>query len=217
MVKRIVAFAASLAVIIGLMSTGTSYAWFTTTFSKNQSISVSIFSSTHSAYLTDLVTPEQKIIMQGDNLVSLDGRDAVLKIENRSNAGSQLRISIEYTNCSSGSPKQEIYSGSEKDDIIVKFADKKWSKSVNAMDKCYFYYMGDKYTSDTINSTSEVPAINSDTSVIEAITSIAYIDSVSYSYSGQKINVKVKFESKQADNVTWQTIDAYEVNGTVNG
>ena len=46
---------------------------------------------------------------------------------------------------------------------------------------------------------------------IPVITKIAYKDDISYAYSGKKINVKVTFESKQAENVTWTSIDTYDV------
>lgn len=215
MTKRIIAFAASLAVLLGLMNCGSSYAWFSTSVAKSQSIVVSVVSSVHSAYLTDLTSSDRKVIMQGDNLVNLDGKAASLQIQNKSNTDSQIRISIEYTSCKSGSPKQKIYSASEDDDIVVVFPDKKWSKNINSGDECYFYYMDDKYTADTIYKLEEVPAISSSTSNIVAINSIYYKDNVSNSYSGQDINIKVKFESKQADNVTWQTVDSYDVDGTL--
>lgn len=217
MPKRIIAFVASLAVLIGLMNCGTSYAWFSTSISKSQSIVVSVVSSVHSAYLTDLTSSGKTIIMQGDNLVSLDGRGASLQIQNKSNTDSQLRISIEYTSCKTGAPKQVNYSASSDDDIVVKFPERTWSKHVNSGDVSYFYYMGDKFVSDEINSLDGVPSINPKISTIEAIKSIAYKDDVSMAYSGQDINVKVIFEYKQADNVTWQAVDTYEVDGVVNG
>lgn len=215
MTKRIIAFVASLAVILGLMNCGSSYAWFVTSFSKKQLISVLTVSSVHSAYLTDLESPETNIIMQGDNLISLDGRDAVLKIENKSTTDTQLRISIEYTSFASGSRNQVRYSASPDDDIEVSFANNRWAMNFNAGNECYFYYMGEDYTGDKmIDSVTSVPSITPAESVIEAISSIAYKDSISYAYSGQKINVTVKFEMKQADNITWQTIDSYNISGT---
>ncbi len=217
MTKRIIAFVASLAVILGLMNCGSSYAWFVTSFTKEQSISILTVSSVHSAYLTDLESSETNIIMQGDNLISLDGRDAVLKIENKSTTDTQLRISIEYTSYASGLRRQVKYRGDETDDIEVKFANGSWVKNFNAADECLFYYMGEEYHGDkTIDSINDVPSITPQEGIIEAISSIAYKDTISYAYSGQKINVTVKFEMKQADNITWQAIDSYEISGTAN-
>jgi hypothetical protein len=214
MIKRIIALLASLAVVVGLMTCSSSYAWFVSSAKKAQSISVSVVSSVHSANLTDLDTAGNVIIMQGDNLVSLDGKDAMLQIENKSTTDTQIRISIEYTSYKSGSAEQVIYSASDNDDIAVTFADKTWSKNVNGSGVCYFYYMGKAYKSAELESIDKVPAIGSDVSVIKAISSIAYKDNISYAYSGQKINIKVTFESKQADNVTWSTVDSYNVSGT---
>lgn len=212
--KRIIALIASLAVVIGLMSAGSSYAWFATSTKKAQSITVSVVSSVHSAHLTDLDGSDDILIMQGDNLVSLDGKDAMLQLQNKSTADTQLRISIEYTSYKSGSAEQVTYSASADDDIVVTFANKKWSKNVNAAGNCYFYYVGDSYQSDTLTSLDNLPSIGMDVSTIEAISSIVYKNSIPYSYSGRKVNLKVTFESKQAENITWSTVDTYGVSGT---
>ena len=214
MTKRIIMLAASLAVVIGLMTCGTSYAWFSNSTKKAQSITVSVVNSVHSARLTDLDDENRIIIMQGDNLVSLDGRSAMLQIENKSTADTQLRISVEYTSYRNGSAEQMIYSADKDDDIEVTFAPQKWAKNVNGSGVCYFYYMGDDYKTDTLDSLENLPSITPETSVIQAISSIVYKDDIPYSYSGQNVNIKVTFESKQADNVTWSTVDSYNVTAT---
>lgn len=213
MTKRIIAFVASLAVIIGLMNCGTSYAWFVTTQEKKQSISVSVVSASQTAKLTDLDGDGQTIIMPGDNLVNLDGQGAMLRINNGSTADVQIRLSIEYTSYASGRAEQKIYSGND-DDIDVTFAANKWSKNVNAGGVCYFYYMGDNYSSDEVYDLSLVPAVKSSVSYVDAISSIVYKDSISKAYSGQPVNIKVSFEAKQADNISWSSIDSYQLSGT---
>lgn len=213
MTKRIVAFVASLAVIIGLMNCGSSYAWFVTTLEKKQNISVSVVSTLQYANITDLQGDARRTIIPGDNLVNLDGQSAMLRINNSSSTDVQIRVSVEYTSYASGSAVQKIYSGTN-DDIEVTFAANKWAKKVNADGVCYFYYMADEYTSDTVSSIDDVPAIGSETSTIDVISSIVYKDDISRAYLGKPINVKVKFESKQADNVTWSNIDSYQVSGT---
>lgn len=213
MTKRIIAFVASLAVIIGLMNCGTSYAWFVTTQEKKQSISVSVVSASQTAKLTDLDGDGQTIIMPGDNLVNLDGQGAMLRINNGSTADVQIRLSIEYTSYASGRAEQKIYSGND-DDIDVSFAANKWSKNVNAGGVCYFYYMGDNYSSAEVYDLSLVPAVKSSVSYVDAISSIVYKDSISKAYSGQPVNIKVSFEAKQADNISWSSIDSYQLSGT---
>lgn len=214
MSKRIVLMVSSLAVIIGLMATSTSYAWFTTSSKKKQSITVSVVSSVHSAHLADLTAPYHTIIMPGDNLVNLDGKSAMLQIENQSTTDMQLRISVEYTSCKDGRAEQVSYSADpEKDDIEVVFADKLWSKNISSNGTCYFYYMGDKYESDEIASLDDVPVIDPMLNTISVISKIAYKNDISANYSGQPVNVKVIFESKQADNITWSAIDSYDVSG----
>ena len=71
MTKRIILYVASLAVIIGLMASGSSYAWFASSTEKKQSISVSLVSNTYSANIADIEIPGQTIIVQGDNLVNV--------------------------------------------------------------------------------------------------------------------------------------------------
>lgn len=213
MTKRIIAFVASLAVIIGLMNCGSSYAWFVTTLEKKQNISVSVVSTLQYANVTDLESDSQRTIMPGDNLVNLDGQSAMLRINNGSSTDVQIRVSVEYTSYASGSAEQKIYSGTN-DDIEVTFAANKWAKKLNADGVCYYYYMADEYVSDTVSNTDEVPAIGPEISTIDVISSIVYKDDISKAYLGKPVNVKVKFESKQADNVTWNSIESYQVSGT---
>ena len=212
MSKRIIAMVASLAVLVGLMNCGTSYAWFVTTLEKQQSISVSVISTLQSASLTDLESDDIAVIMPGDNLISLDGQEAMLRINNNSTTDVQLRVSVEYTSYASGKAEQKLYSG-VNDDITVTFDENKWAKSVNASGACYFYYMGNGYTTDTLNSVDSVPAITPEVSAVNVISSIVYNENISRAYSGQPVNIKVSFESKQADNVTWSSIDNYQLSG----
>lgn len=213
MTKRIILYVASLAVIIGLMASGSSYAWFASSTEKKQSISVSLVSNTYSANIADIEIPGQTIIVQGDNLVNLDGKSAALQIENNSTTETQLRVTVEYTSYRSGKAEQVIYSASEEDDIIVEFASGAWAKNVNVAGICYYYYVGSSFGGNSISDTSDVPAIPPEMGRIPVITKIAYKEDVSYAYSGKPINVKVSFESKQAENITWSAIDTYAVSG----
>lgn len=212
MIKRLILFVASLAVIFGLVTSSSSFAWFATSTQKKQSISVSLVSNIYSASLSDLQAPANTIIVQGDNLVSLDGRSAALRLDNKSTTDTQLRISIEYTSYRSGKAEQVIYSASEEDDIVVEFANDAWAKNVNVAGISYFYYMGSAQGA-TVSDINTVPSISPSVASIPAIEKIYYKDDVSYAYSGQKINVKVNFESKQAENITWSAIDSYAVAG----
>lgn len=213
MSKRIVLLVTSLAVVIGLMAAGTSFAWFTTTTKKKQSISVAVISSVHSAYLADIEAPYHTVIMQGDNLVSLDGKSAMLQLDNKSTTDSQLRISIEYTSYRSGTAQQVKYSATDADDIDVVFAANSWSKNVSANGTSYFYYMGGAYTGPNLQSSNDAYAVSPSIQHIPAISKIAYKDTISDAYQGQPVNVKVVFESKQSDNITWTAIDSYDVSG----
>ena len=214
--KRIVLLIVSLAVVIGLMASSGSYAWFTTTARKNQSISISVISSVHSANLADIKAPYHTVIMPGDNLVSLDGKSAMLQLENESTNEMQIRISIEYTSYHDGTARQVIYSASEDDDISVTFAPETWARNINTNGTCYFYYMGSEYTGETISTINDVPSIAPTVNSIPAVSSIVYKENISEAYSGKPVNVKVIFESKQADNITWSAIDSYDASG-ING
>ena len=213
MVKRLILYVTSLAVVLGLMMSGSSYAWFASSEKREQSISVSVVSNVLSANLSDLIAAENTIIMQGDNLVNLEGNSASLQLENNSTTDTQVRVSIEYTSYSTGSARQVIYSASEEDDIVVEFASDAWAKDINVGGTCYFYYVGESYDSDTVKSIDSLPVISSYVGRVPVISKIYYKDDISYSYSGQPINVKVRFESKQAENVTWSSIDTYDVSG----
>lgn len=213
MSKRVILLIASLAAVIGLMTSSSSYAWFSTTTSKKQSISVAVVSSVHSAYLADIEAPYHTIIMQGDNLVNLDGKPAMLQLENKSTTETQLRISIEYTSYRTGVAQTKIYSASDEDDIVVDFAPNTWAKNINGGGICYFYYMGSEYKTENVSGIDNVPAIAPTVNTIPAISSIYYKNDVSSAYSGKPVNVKVIFESKQAENITWSSIDSYDVNG----
>lgn len=214
MSKRIIILISSLAVIVGLMATGTSYAWFTTSAKKKQSVTVSAVSSVHSAHLADIKAPYHTIIMPGDNLVSLDGKPAMLQFENQSTTDMQFRISVEYTSFRNGVGQQVMYSANpEKDDLSVVFASNLWAKNVSSNGTCYFYYMGSQYDGNTVDSLDKIPTIDPSVTSIPAISKIAYNDDISSVYSGKPVNIKVIFESKQADNITWSTIDSYDVSG----
>ena len=211
MAKRLILFATSLAVILGLMASGSSFAWFASSTQRKQSISVSLVSNVFSANLADIETSGKTIIMQGDNLVNLDGNSATLHIENHSTTETQVRVTIEYTSYSTGVARQVVYSASEDDDIVVEFASNAWAKSVNAGSICYFYYVGNGNGSEEIKDIDTVQTVSSYIGKIPVITKIAYKDDISYAYSGKEINVKVTFESKQAENVTWSSIDTYDI------
>lgn len=213
MSKRVILLIASLAAVIGLMASSSSYAWFSTTTSKKQSISVAVVSSVHSAYLADIDAPYHTVIMQGDNLVNLDGKPAMLQLENKSTTDTQLRISIEYTSYHNGVAQTKTYSANEDDDIVVEFAPNSWSKNTNVGGICYFYYMGSEYKSESVGVVDDVPVVSSSVNTIPAISSIYYKDDISSAYSGKPVNVKVIFESKQAENITWSAIDSYDVDG----
>lgn len=210
MVKRLILFVTSLAVVAGLMIPGTSYAWFAASTQRSQSISVSVISNVFSADLSDLETQGKTVIMQGDNLVNLDGNSAALHIENHSTTETQIRVMIEYTSYSTGTARQVVYTASEDDDIIVEFADDAWAKSVNAGSRCHFYYVGAGNGQKDLTDIDSAAAVSSVVGKIPVITKIAYKDDISDAYSGQEVNIKVSFESKQADNVTWSSIDTYD-------
>ncbi len=210
MVKRLILFVTSLAVVAGLMLSGTSYAWFAASTKREQNISVSAISNVFSADLSDIDAQGKTVIVQGDNLVNLDGNSAELHIENHSTTETQIRVMIEYTSYRTGTARQVIYTASEDDDIIVEFADDAWAKNINAGSRCYFYYVGAGNGSKELTDIDSAATISSLIGKIPVVTKIAYKDDISDAYSGQEINIKVTFESKQAENVTWSSINTYD-------
>lgn len=210
--NRIILLVASLAVVFSLLTAAGTGAWFSSTTSKKQTISVSVV-NTASARVSDIQAPYHTVIMQGDNLVTLGGNSAALEIDNNSTVDCQIRIKILYTSYRSGKVETVNYTGTDKDDIDVVFAADSWGRFINSSGECHYYYVGEGKGNRTLDGLSDIPSIEPQTFKIPAITSISYKDSISQAYSGKEVNVKVVFESKQADNITWTQIDSYEVSG----
>lgn len=210
--NRIILLIASLAVVISLITAAGTGAWFASTTSKKQTISVSVV-NTASARVSDVQAPYHTVITQGDNLVTLGGNSAALEIDNNSTVDSHIRIKVMYTSYSSGKAEMVNYSGSDTDDIDVVFASDCWAKYVNASGDCHYYYVGNGNGNKTLSGLDNLPAVPAQTFRIPAISSISYKNNISQAYSGKEVQIKVVFESKQADNVSWTQIDTYEVSG----
>lgn len=217
MTKRIIALVASLAVVLGLMASHSSYAWFVTAVKRAQRITIGVVSF-DSSMAVSLDTLEEDFygnacIYPGQNLVMLEGDDASLSMYNSSTVDSQIRVRIEYTSFASGSAKNVVYSGDEKDDLEVIFANpEQWLPYDNGMDGTCYYYVGPDHNGSKLTDVDDVFTITPDISDVEIIECIRYKESINANlYSGNEVMVNVIFEAKQADYVGWSSLGEYQV------
>ena len=217
MTKRIIALIASLAVILGLMTSQSSYAWFVTAVKRAQRITIGVVSYDSSSAVS-LDTLEEDFygnacIYPGQNLVTLDGDDASISMYNSSTIDSQIRVRVEYTSFASGSAKNVIYSGSEDEDLEVVFSNpEQWLPYNNGMDGTCYYYVGPDYNRSTLSDVDDVYTITPDIADVEIIESIRYKETIDANlYSGNEVTVNVIFEAKQADYVGWSSLGEYQV------
>ncbi len=217
MIKRIIALIASLAVVLGLMTSQGSFAWFVTSVKRAQRMTIGVVSfDSSSAVSLDTLEEDfygKACIYPGQNLVKLDGDDASISMYNSSTVDSQIRVRIEYTSFADGVAKEVVYSGSEKDDLQVVFANpEQWLPYNNGMDGTCYYYVGPDFNEAKLTDLDDVYTIQPDVADVEIIKSICYKESINASlYSGNKVTVNVIFEAKQADYVGWSSLGEYQV------
>lgn len=221
MKKRIAALIASLAVVIGVMMSQGSGAWFVTAVKRAQNISIAVM--TYDSETETLGTLEEDYygkpcIFPGQNLVLLNDKDATITMNNNSSIDTQIRVKIEYTSYSSGSAKTVVYSGSEDEDLSVEFANPgQWLSYNNGMDGTYFYYVGPDFGSSVLTDTDNVYSISPAVPSVDIIKGVSYKEDIDTSvYSGSEVTVNIIFEAKQADYVGWSTLAEYKVNSGVN-
>ncbi|MBQ8784212.1 MAG: hypothetical protein IJZ57_10640 [Clostridia bacterium] len=217
MTKRIIALIASLAVILGLMTSQSSYAWFVTSVKRAQKMTIGVVSYDSSAAVS-LDTLEEDFygnacIYPGQNLVMLEGDDASISMYNSSTVDSQIRVRVEYTSFASGNAKNVIYSGSEDEDLEVIFSNpEQWLPYNNGMDGTCYYYVGPDYNRSALTDVDDVYTITPDIADVEIIESIRYKETIDANlYSGNEVTVNVIFEAKQADYVGWSSLGEYQV------
>lgn len=217
MIKRIIALIASLAVVAGLFTSQSSYAWFVTAVKKAQRITIGVVSF-DSASAVSLDTLEEdfygnQCIYPGQNLVVLDGDDASIAMYNNSTIDTQIRVRIEYTSFATGSAQQVTYSASEDEDLQVEFADPaQWMPFDNGLDGCCFYYVGPDFDKDKLTDLDDVYTVKPDVADVSIIKSICYKDDIDANlYSGNEVAVNIIFEAKQADYVGWSNLGEYQV------
>lgn len=217
MTKRIIALIASLAVVLGLMTSQSSYAWFVTAVKRAQRITIGVVSYDSSAAVS-LDTLEEDFygnacIYPGQNLVRLEGNDASISMYNSSTVDSQIRVRIEYTSFADGAAKNIVYSGGEDDDLEVIFSNpEQWLPYDNELDGTCYYYVGPNYEKSALSDTNDVYTITPDIPEVEIIESIRYKETIDANlYSGNEVTVNVIFEAKQADYVGWSSLGEYQV------
>ncbi len=217
MKKRIIAIVASLAVILGLMASQGSYAWFVTSVKRAQRITIGVVSfDSSSAISLDSIEEDfygRECIYPGQNLVNLNGEDATISMYNNSTVDSQIRVRVEYTSYQDGAAKNTVYSAAEDEDLQVVFKNpEQWLPYNNGMDGTCFYYVGPDYNKTELTNVDDVYTITPDISDVSIIESIHYKETINANlYSGNEVTVNIIFEAKQADYVGWSSLGEYHV------
>lgn len=215
MKRRIAALILSIAIVVGILSYQGSFAWFVSSASKNQYISVAVVNYGSGASLDSMNVYDDgtTYIMPGDNLIVLNGVSSKFVVTNSSSINTQIRLKIEYTSYESGSANTVTYQGSDDEPLSVTFPENKWSFYKSSDEDSYFYYMGSEYKTQQLQSLDDVYDIKPTETSIEAIDSISYKNDSSVVsadvYSNSNVSVKIVFEAKQADFVSWETIGTY--------
>ena len=221
MKKRIAALIASLAVVLGLMSSQGSGAWFVTAVKRAQNINIAVINFDSEAELLGTLEEDYygvPCIYPGQNLVLLNNKNATLTMNNNSSIDTHARVRIEYTSYATGAAKTVTYSGSQDDDLHVEFVNpEQWLPYNNGMDGTCFYYVGPNYGSSTLRNIDDVFTITPSVPSIDIIKSVYYDKDIkTEDYSGNEVTVNIIFEAKQADFVGWSTLGEYKVNSGVN-
>lgn len=221
MKKRITALIASLAVVIGLMASQGSGAWFVTAVKRAQNINIAVVNFDSEAEVLGTMEEDfygKSCIYPGQNLVLLNEKDATLTMNNNSSIDTQIRVKIEYTSYKSGTAQTVVYSGSEEDDLQVEFANPgQWLPYNNGMDDTYFYYVGPGFGSKTLTNPDKSFSITPSIASVDIIKGVSYKEDIDTgSYSGNEVTLNIIFEAKQADYVGWSALAQYQVNSGVN-
>lgn len=220
MKKRIAALIASLAVVLGLMSSQGSGAWFVTAVKRAQNIDIAVINfDSETEFLGTLEEDYYGVpcIYPGQNLVLLNNKNATLTMTNSSSIDTQVRVKIEYTSYAAGSARTVTYSGSGADDLHVEFANpSQWLPYSDNMGNTYFYYVGPNYGSSVLTDIDDVYSITPAVPNLDIIKSVYYDKNVDTAdYSGNEVTVNIIFEAKQADYVGWSSLGEYKVNSGV--
>lgn len=221
MKKRIISLIASLAVVLGIMSSQGSGAWFITAVKKAQNIEIAVINyDSETEYLGTLEEDYYGVpcIYPGQNLVLVNNKESVITMNNNSSIDTQVRVRIEYTSYASGTAKTVTYSGSADEDLHVEFSNpNQWLPYNNGMDDTCFYYVGPNYGSSVLKDVDDVYSVTPAVPNLDIIKSVYYDKDINtVDYSGNEVTVNIIFEAKQADYVGWSTLGEYNVNTGIN-
>lgn len=214
MIKRIIALIASLAVVIGLMASQSSYAWFVTAVKKAQNITIAVMSYTSSSAALETLEEDfygKPCIYPGQNLIKLQGDDAQITMFNNSTIDTQIRVRIEYTSYKNGRAETKVYSNSEDDDLQVEFTHPgQWLPYETDMSGYCYYYVGPDFNATELKSLDDVHVITPDEANVNILSNVSYKNDIDTSlYSGNEVTVNIIFEAKQADYVGWTSLGEY--------
>jgi len=199
MIKRITIFILVIAVLaLSLLMQGT-FAWFTDVALSNQTYQIGAITYVFSGSLATV--QDNQIVVPGQPLIT----NTNLFLTNQSNIDTNLRLQIRftYTDQITHLPVETIYNGTGQ---LNNFMDlsmvTNWVYDVT--DQCWHY----KY-----NNADNIPASTTvDGYAFAIITNITFDGAaIDNTLSGSIFKLKLIFQAKQANYVTWQTIGTQDI------
>ncbi len=236
MKNKIICLVLSLVLIGGLMGANGAYAWFVSSSGGSSggagghhllttgNVGYKLTGDFTADFDSNIIVPEDELLAPFTEETSIAKisayPDCKLFLENTSSIDTQLRIKIEYGYgfTEEGKIKTEIYDHSKASEspLTVKLTNETlWSS-----DGGYLYY--GTYNAET-KSSAVIPAyVAGDGETAAAPQLIPLFDSIRYSgentessqISGKTLNVKVIFEVRQSDFVSWETVGTIYIDKT---
>ncbi len=199
MKKRIICMILSLVAVFSFFGFESTQAWFAAGEDKQQILAAGDLKFEVIGELNQSTTEgEVQKVLPGDKVTPEGG----IKITNKSNIDSNLRVKVAFTYSDENGVHEEFFTGATTDYIKVEFA----NENNNWASKGNYYY----YYSDPANDDMRIPAVTGaegENNEIPFITAIEFNgEKITEDFQGTVASVTVMLESKQADYVTWENL-----------
>lgn len=179
--------------------TSTTYAWM---ISVKNIPSIS-FGTSVLKYQLQGAFNDSSYIVPGEELITTP-----FVLINSSTVPSELRVKITYEYVLNESPESELFTSlnldSSSNKVMMGVVDNKWKYLSD-----YWYYEGVEVSSD---GKYIIPASNVTPTTLDLLSSLSYKgNKVGNDYQMNSLKVVLKFDAKQAKNVTWDEITTLSI------